>query len=60
MSDYGKKWEQIREIRDEIKELVPTANTNSFNEASDSLESFKAYLDNLMIRWEALEADLKD
>jgi len=60
MSEYGKKWEDIRLIREEIKRLVPTANVNSFNEASDSLESFKSLLDILMMRWEVLEAEIKE
>lgn len=60
MSEYGKKWEQLRAIREEIKHLVPTANVNSFHEASNSLESFKSLLDILMMRWEALEAEMKE
>jgi hypothetical protein len=60
MSEYGKKWEDIRLIREEIKRLVPTANTDSFHSASNSLESFKALLDVLMMRWEVLEAEIKE
>lgn len=60
MSKYGQKWEQIHLIREEIKRLVPTANTDSFHQASNSLESFKSLLDILMMRWETLEAEMKE
>ena len=60
MSKYGRQWEDIRLIREEIKRLVPTANVNSFNEASDSLESFKSLLDIMMMRWETLESEMKE
>jgi len=60
MSEYGKRWEDIRLIREEIKRLVPTANVDSFNTALNSLESFKALLDVLMMRWETLESEMKE
>ena len=60
MSKYGQKWEQVRLIREEIKRLVPTANTDSFHQANNSLESFKSLLDVLMMRWETLEAEMKE
>jgi len=60
MSDYGKKWEDVRLIREEIKRLVPTANTESFEQAAVSLESFKSLLDTLMTRWATLEDEMKD
>lgn len=60
MSEYGKKWEAIRLIREEIRRLVPTANVDTFNTSMNSLESFKALLDVLMMRWQTLESEIKE
>lgn len=60
MSEYGRKWEDVRLIREEIKRLVPTANVDSLNAASFSLENFKTLLDVLMMRWRALESEMKE
>ncbi len=60
MSEYGKLWEQARMVREEIKRLVPTANTNDIQSAKESLASFKCLLDILVDRWETIESEMRD
>lgn len=59
MSEYSKKWEQVKIIRDEIKRLVPTAETNTLKNASTSVESFKTLLDILLDQWKLLEEEME-
>lgn len=59
MSVYGRVWEEIAEVRREIKKLVPNADTNSLAAAERSVEDYAnkliARLHKLVKRWRTLE-----
>jgi hypothetical protein len=52
VSEYGKIWMQIAEIRNELKRLVPTMNT----ERVELAMADGAKIKHLLLRWEELEA----
>jgi hypothetical protein len=52
MSEYGKIWMQIAEIRNELKRLVPAMNT----ERVELAMADGAKIKHLLLRWEELEA----
>ena len=63
MSDYGKLWAEVSEIRQALKVLVPAISTNSLTEARPAAEVNVRELrtqadrvERLMRRWESLEA----
>ena len=65
MSDYGKLWAEVSEVREAIKALVPEADTSTWataNEASlvsvRDLRSQAERVERLMRRWASLEAEM--
>jgi hypothetical protein len=57
MSEYGRLFQQVADIRREIKKLVPGANTNTLEEAR---KSCGGSCERLLLRWERLECWMKD
>ena len=39
MSNYGRLWQKVADIRDTIRKAIPGSNTNSLKEARASVES---------------------
>lgn len=63
MSAYGKLWQEVSEIRDALKLLVPEINTSSVDAAAEAvtgsardLRSQAERIERLMRRWRVLEA----
>lgn len=57
MSEYGRLFQQVADIRQEIKEQIPGANTNTLEEAQ---KSCNGRCERLLRRWELLERWMKD
>ena len=55
MSDYGRTWEEIRAIREQIKVLVPGCPTNTREEALRYAANRSAIVLVLLTEWEELE-----
>lgn len=54
MSEYGKLWSKVSEIRLELKRLVPTISTNKLAEARVTVRE----LNELVDYWDALEKEM--
>ena len=60
MSSYGRQWERIYAVREEIKKLAPTVRTDSLTIAKQDLlkhlQEYRERLALLLARWESLES----
>ena len=56
MSDYGKLWEQVANIRNSVKVAMCTPNVSN---SLAQLKSFRAEIESLIRRWEALEVEME-
>jgi hypothetical protein len=57
MSEYGRLWEEVSNIRREIRDLVPGATTNTLAEARASVEAMgkAAEVGHLLEEWQRYE-----
>lgn len=57
MSEYGRLWESVSEIRRKIRAALPSANTNTLREARASVEAAgkEDELSFLLAEWEYYE-----
>ena len=67
MSKYGRLWEQIRGIREDLKEFMPGAKVDSLESAEIEFDSFiKEHeksvkrIQNRLSSWKRLEEEMKD
>lgn len=58
MSDYGRSWQEIKDIREQLRRLAPFMNANSLGEARDSVAKLKDRLDGLLFDWGQIERQL--
>ncbi len=69
MSDYGKQWERIRKLREQIKAAYPAVSTASLDEAKRDAERYtttvkgvqesrKTGLHDLITKWDRLETEI--
>lgn len=60
MSEYGRLWQQMRDIRDQLVILVPGTNLNDWSSvaaARDRVSKRTRALEELVSQWETLEND---
>lgn len=59
MSEYGRLWQRVADIRDELKQLAPGANTNTLLGAHLSTRHLSdERIERLLARWEILEREM--
>jgi hypothetical protein len=61
MSEYGRLWQRVADIRDELKQLAPSASTNTLQGARLSTRHLRdERIERLLARWEILEREMAD
>lgn len=55
MSEYGRIWESIQQVRDAIKVRVPAVRTDTLAQASEDVAAHQEELAVLLAEWRALE-----
>lgn len=72
MSDYGKLWQRVSDIRDNLKgicrartsfgqvQATPLINTDRLEDAKRTVTVLKSTLDSLISQWEKLEEEMKE
>lgn len=59
MSEYGRLWQRVADIRDELKQLAPGVNTNTLLGARLSTRHLRdERVERLLARWEILEREM--
>ena len=62
MSEYGRLWQQVRDIRDQLNVLVPGTSLakewSTLAAARETIERRTRSLNDLIRQWEALERDM--
>lgn len=58
MTNYGKLWQQVADIRADLKNLVPLFDTGSLSAARLSADIVRSQLDRLLKEWEKLEEQM--
>jgi hypothetical protein len=59
MSAYGKLWEELRAIREQLGKLVPAADLNSLEGAERSTTAVAKEVRALMARWAAIKIEME-
>ena len=59
MSEYGRLWQRVADIRDELKQLAPGASTNTLRDARLGTRHLSdERIERLLARWEILEREM--
>lgn len=63
MSEYGRLWQKVRDIRDQLHILMPGTSLakewSTLANAREAVERRKKALDELLQQWEGLERDME-
>lgn len=59
MSEYGKLWERVSNIRVELKRLVPGSKMDSLEAARQERKEHVKRVDQAIATWEAIEREME-